>query len=98
MTYWIITEMLPESIDKTNLLEIIFRYKKATSSAEKNQVLFALQKPMLENIGHNYKGKLFSTDKLKNYWRPCIHAIIRHDIIVVFSSLQDWRNYVKKRI
>lgn len=74
----IITEILPESIDKTNLLEIIFKYKKARSASDKNQVLFNLQKPMFENIGRKYKGQLLFEEKLTSYWRPCINAIIRH--------------------
>ncbi|CDN40291.1 hypothetical protein [Mycoplasma amphoriforme] len=74
----IITEILPESIDKTKLLEIIFKYKKATSASDKNQVLFNLQKPMFENIGKKYKGNLLSEEKLTSYWRPRINAIIRH--------------------
>lgn len=74
----IITEILPESIDKTNLLEIIFQYKKARSASDKNQVLFNLQKPMFENIGKNYNSKFFSKEKLIDYWRPRINAIIRH--------------------
>lgn len=74
----IITEILPESIDKTDLLEIIFKYKKARSASDKNQVLFNFQKPMLENIGKKYKGKFFSEEKLTNYWRLRINAIIRH--------------------